>query len=242
VVYNQVRETGVAIKRHEYTITGRDGETRYLEASASLIRNAKGEPVGFRGIVRDTTERKRAEQELREAKRAAEEANRSKSAFLNTVSHELRTPLTSVVGFAKLIKKRLTEVMLPALAGADAKVERASRQVSGNVDIIVVEGERLTALINDVLDVAKIESGKVEWHMQPVGVGDIIQRAIAATTSLSGAKGLEVRTEIEQPLPIVIGDPDRLIQVVINLCRTRSSSLAGAPSRAARDERTAPSR
>jgi len=94
------------------------------------------------------------------------------------------------VGFAKLIKKRLTEVMLPALAGAGAKVERAARQVSENVDIIVAEGERLTTLINEVLDLAKIESGKVEWHMQPVAVGDVIQRAIAATTSLSGAKGL----------------------------------------------------
>jgi PAS domain S-box-containing protein len=217
VVYNRVRETGVALKQYEYTLTGRDGEMRYLEASASLMRNATGEPVGFRGIVRDTTERKRAEQELREAKRVAEEASRSKSAFLNTVSHELRTPLTSVVGFAKLIKRRLTDVMLPALAGADPKVERASRQVSENVDIIVAEGERLTTLINDVLDLAKIESGKVEWHMQPLAVGDILQRAIAATTSLSNAKGLPVHAEIEDVLPTVVGDPDRLIQVVINL-------------------------
>jgi PAS domain S-box-containing protein len=217
VVYNQVRETGVAIKQHEYTITDRDGETRFLEASASLIRNAAGEPIGFRGIVRDTTERKRAEQELHEAKRIAEEASRVKGAFLATVSHELRTPLTSVVGFAKLIKKRLTEVMLPALAGAKPKVERASRQVSDNVDIIVSEGERLTALINEVLDLAKIESGKVEWHMQPVVIGDIIAHAIAATTSLSGGKGLDVRTEIAEALPTVVGDPDRLIQVVINL-------------------------
>jgi signal transduction histidine kinase len=216
VVYNQVRETGVALKQHEYTITDRDGGTRYLEASASLIRDAKGEPLGFRGIVRDTTERKRAEQELREAKRVAEEASRAKGAFLATVSHELRTPLTSVLGFAKLIKKRLGEVIVPALAGADAKVERASRQVSENVDIIVAEGERLTALINDVLDLAKIESGKVEWHMQPVAVGDIIARAVAATAALSSAKGLDVRTEVAQ-IPTVIGDPDRLIQVVINL-------------------------
>jgi PAS domain S-box-containing protein len=216
-VYNQVRETGVALKQHEYTVTDRDGETRYLEASASLIRDAKGEPLGFRGIVRDTTERKRAEQELREAKRVAEEASRAKGAFLATVSHELRTPLTSVLGFAKLIKKRLGDVIVPALAGADPKVERAVKQVGENVDIIVAEGERLTALINDVLDLAKIESGKVEWHMQPVAVGEIVQRAIAATTSLSGAKGLQIRTEIEEILPTVVADPDRLIQVVINL-------------------------
>ncbi|MBI3388358.1 MAG: PAS domain S-box protein [Deltaproteobacteria bacterium] len=215
-IFARVRETGEAARDIEYAITARDGVRRWLEASATLMRDASGTPIGFRGIVRDSTERKRAAEALEEAKRIAEEASRAKGAFLATVSHELRTPLTSVVGFAKLIKKRLVEVMLPALAGADAKVERASRQVSENVDIIVMEGERLTTLINDVLDLAKIESGKVEWHMQPVAVGEIIQRAIAATTSLSGAKGLDVRTQIDD-LPIVVGDPDRLIQVVINL-------------------------
>jgi signal transduction histidine kinase len=116
-----------------------------------------------------------------------------------------------------LIKKRLIDVMLPALAGADAKVERATRQVSENVDIIVAEGERLTALINDVLDLAKIESGKVEWQMQPVAVSDIIGRAIAATASLSEGKGLPVRAHLDDALPTIIGDADRLIQVVINL-------------------------
>src|SRR5262249_37039242 len=143
--------------------------------------------------------------------------NRSKGAFLNMVSQELRTPLTSVVGFAKLIKKRLTDVILPELAGTDDKVERTSRQVSENVDIIVAEGERLTALINDVLDLAKIEVGKVEWHMQPVALADITQLGIAATISLSEAKGLAVRMEVPGGVPMVVGDPDRLIQVVINL-------------------------
>ncbi len=202
---------GAELREAEVALDGRDYELRI-----SPVRNRDGAVNGRVLLLHDITERKRAEQELHEAKRSAEEANRAKSAFLNTVSHELRTPLTSVVGFAKLIKKRLTEVMLPALAGADAKVERASRQVSENVDIIVAEGERLTTLINDVLDLAKIESGKVEWHMQPVAVGEIITRAIAATTSLSGAKGLGVHTEIDE-LPTVVGDPDRLIQVVINL-------------------------
>jgi PAS domain S-box-containing protein len=216
-IYNRILQTGTAVKRLEYAITTLGGETKYLEASASLIHDSAGTPAGFRGIVRDTTERKRAEQALEEAKRGAEEASRVKGAFLATVSHELRTPLTSVLGFAKLIKKRLGEVVTPALVGVDEKAERAARQVGDNVDVIVAESERLTALINDVLDLAKIESGKVEWHMQPVAVGEVIARAIAATTSLGDAKGLVVRTEIADSLPTVAGDPDRLIQVVINL-------------------------
>jgi PAS domain S-box-containing protein len=216
-IYGEVYRTGTALKQLEYDITTLDGSTKHLEASVSLIRNATGAPIGFRGIVRDTTERKRAEEELEQAKRAAEEASQAKGAFLATVSHELRTPLTSVLGFAKLIKRRLGETIRPAAATADQKVQRALAQVSENVDIIVTEGERLTTLINEVLDLAKIESGKVEWHMQPVVVGEIVDRAIAATTSLSEAKGLAVQTEIENALASVIGDPDRLIQVVINL-------------------------
>jgi PAS domain S-box-containing protein len=216
-IYGELYRTGTALKQLEYDITTLDGRTKHLEASASLIRDAAGRTTGFRGIVRDATERKRAEEELQQAKRAAEEASRAKGAFLTTVNHELRTPLTSVLGFAKLIKRRLGETIRPAAATADQKVQRALTQVSDNVDIIVAEGERLTTLINEVLDLAKIESGKVEWHMQPVAVGDIIARAIAATTALSEAKGLTVGTEIEDALPMLSGDSDRLIQVVINL-------------------------
>jgi PAS domain S-box-containing protein len=216
-IYNRVYRTGQAVKNLEYHLTTSGGVEKSLEASASLVRDADGKPIGFRGILRDVTERKLAEVELQKAKEAAEAASRAKGAFLATVSHELRTPLTSVLGFAKLIKRRMTEVVGPAVSDAEANVKRAAKQVTANIDIIVSEGERLTALINDVLDLAKIESGKVEWHMQPVAVGEIVERAIAATTSLSGAKGLEMRTEISDALPTVEGDPDRLIQVVINL-------------------------
>jgi PAS domain S-box-containing protein len=216
-IYEEVFRTGTALKQLEYDITTLEGIRKNLEASASLIRNAAGTPTGFRGIVRDATERKRAEEELERAKHAAEEASRAKGAFLSTVSHELRTPLTSVLGFAKLIKRRLAETIRPAAADADPKVQRALQQIADNIGIIVSEGERLTALINEVLDLAKIESGKVDWHMQAVAAGEIIQRAIAATSSLSEAKGLVIHTEIEPALPLAIADRDRMIQVVINL-------------------------
>jgi PAS domain S-box-containing protein len=215
--FNRIYRTGEAINDIEYPFTTPGGASKSIEMSATLRRDARGAPIGFRGMLRDVTERKRAAEELARAKRMAEEASQAKGAFLATVSHELRTPLTSVLGFAKLIKRRMGETVRPGMAAAEPKVQRALAQVTDNVDIIVTEGERLTALINDVLDLAKIESGKVEWHMQPVAVGEIIARAIAATTSLSGAKGLGVRCEIEDVLPTVVGDPDRLIQVVINL-------------------------
>jgi signal transduction histidine kinase len=155
--------------------------------------------------------------EAREAREAAEEANEAKSRFLANVSHELRTPLTSVVGFAKLNRKRLDETVFPVVPREDLKVDRAIRQVGDTLGIIVTEGERLTALINDLLDLAKIESGRFEFHMAPVRLGDVVGRATAATASLFEAAGLPLRLEIEPDLPTVTGDVDRLVQVVINL-------------------------
>ena len=152
-----------------------------------------------------------------EAKEAADAANEAKSTFLAGVSHELRTPLTSILGFAKIIQKRLENRIFPMVNAHDEKTERAVRQVSENIDIIVAEGERLTALINDVLDLAKIEAGKVEWHMQPLLVSDVIERATAATAALFERKRLELIKDVEVGLPQIVGDRDRLIQVVINL-------------------------
>jgi signal transduction histidine kinase len=155
--------------------------------------------------------------EAREARRAAEQANEAKSRFLANVSHELRTPLTSVVGFAKINRRRLGETVFPAVPPGDPKVERAVRQVGDNLDIIVTEGERLTSLINDLLDLAKIEAGRFQFHMAPLRLDDVIGRAIAATSSLFESSGLTLRTVIEDDLPPVTGDIDRLVQVVINL-------------------------
>jgi signal transduction histidine kinase/DNA-binding response OmpR family regulator len=156
-------------------------------------------------------------EEAKEAKAKAEDANEAKSAFLSTVSHELRTPLTSVLGFAKIIRKRLEDKIFPAVDVSDQKIKRTMKQVSENLDVVVSEGERLTNLINDVLDLAKIESGKMEWNMRPVFLQDVIHRGIAATSSLFEQKGLKLKKNIPEDLPIIKADEDKLIQVVINL-------------------------
>jgi signal transduction histidine kinase/HAMP domain-containing protein len=152
-----------------------------------------------------------------EAKEVADAANEAKSAFLASVSHELRTPLTSILGFAKIIEKRLVERIFPTVQAEDRKTRRAIEQVTTNLDIIIAEGERLTTMINDVLDLAKIEAGKVEWHLQPLNVAEVIERATAATAALFEQKGLPLINDVAEGLPEVVGDQDRLIQVVINL-------------------------
>jgi PAS domain S-box-containing protein len=148
---------------------------------------------------------------------AEKEVDRMKTDFISTVSHELRTPLTSVLGFAKLIQKKLEESIFPLIQSDDKKVNRSVRQVTENIEIIVSEGTRLTKLINEVLDVAKIEAGKMQWNMQPLAITEVIDRAFSATSSLFEQKGLAPVREIEANLPDVYGDKDRLIQVVINL-------------------------
>jgi signal transduction histidine kinase len=155
--------------------------------------------------------------EAQEARAAAELANEAKSRFLANVSHELRTPLTSVVGFARLNRRRLDEVVFPAVDRANPRVDRTVRQVGDTLGIIVDEGERLTGLINDLLDLAKIEAGRLEWRMAPMRLEDVVRRALAATASLFEVSGVELEIDVAADLPEINGDAERLIQVVINL-------------------------
>jgi PAS domain S-box-containing protein len=201
----------------EYEFRRQDGSVGVGEVTISLVRVKDGQPVGARGIVRDVTQRKRAEEALQRAKEAAEEASLAKSTFLTNVSHELRTPLTSVLGFAKLLQKRLVEQIVPHVGTHDPKTERAVRQVGENIDIIVAESERLAALINDVLDLAKIESRQVDLERRPVAPAEVVGCAVASVAASSEQKGLQLRTDIEPGLPDLAGDRDRLIQALVAL-------------------------
>ena len=156
-------------------------------------------------------------EDAEKARAQAEEASEAKSTFLSTVSHELRTPLTSVIGFTKIIKERLEERILPFVVSEERKTERAITQVNQNLDIVISEGERLTTLINTVLDLAKIEAGRLDWNMELLPIPAMINQATAATSALFVEKSLPLRLEIEENLPEILGDKDRLIQVVINL-------------------------
>jgi signal transduction histidine kinase len=151
------------------------------------------------------------------ARQAADAANASKSVFLANVSHELRTPLVSILGFARIVQKRLDERLFPNIPQADARTRKAREQVDDNLEIILAEGQRLTTLINNLLDLEKIEAGKMVWHFQLVSIGDIIRHATVSTASLFDGKPLSLVLDIPPDLPMVKGDPDKLIQVVINL-------------------------
>ncbi len=144
------------------------------------------------------------------------EVDQMKTDFISTVSHELRTPLTSVLGFAKLILKTFERHIAPQVPD-DRRTQQASQRIQENLAIIVSEGERLTRLINDVLDIAKIEAGKVEWHMDNIAISDVLQNAAAAVNALARDKKLNVEVEADSTLPHIYADRDRMVQVVTNL-------------------------
>ncbi|MEW5773252.1 MAG: ATP-binding protein [Thermodesulfobacteriota bacterium] len=187
-----------------------DLERRVEERTAALTAaNAE--------LTQEIAERKRVEARYKKAKEAAERANRTKTHFLSMVSHELRTPLTSVVGFAKMVHKRLAEHVFPHTDRGDHRTGRAMSQVEGNLQIMISEGERLTDLINDVLDIAKLEAGKVVFCMEALPVRMLVNRATEATAALFEQKGLALERDAPDSLPAVLGDRNRLLQVLINL-------------------------
>ena len=155
--------------------------------------------------------------ELEEANERLKELDRTKSAFLSSVSHELRTPLTSVLGFAKLIHKDFTKFFAP-LSGDDKKLKKKANRISENLSIIVREGERLTRLINDVLDLAKIESGRIEWKDTTFNLKELLEDAVNSVSGQFAQKPeVELKLELPQDLPDIYADRDRLQQVFINL-------------------------
>jgi signal transduction histidine kinase len=158
-----------------------------------------------------------ARQAAEAARAAAEAANAAKTDFLANVSHELRTPLVSINGFARIVRKRLEERIFPLVKTPDERIQKAVEQVGENLDIIVDEGQRLTSMINNLLDLEKIEAGKMEWNIQVVPVGEVVQRAVNATASLFEGKPVWLALELPPELPAVNGDEEKLMQVLINL-------------------------
>ncbi|MGE4299380.1 MAG: CBS domain-containing protein [Desulfovibrionaceae bacterium] len=239
------RAIAVAAKESRYTFEFRHGQgddCRILKAEVAGIWDAAGDPGGYLLMVRDITERRLAQERLadmnhhleqlvavrtRDLTRKAAElelANRRllgldelKSTFLSSVSHELRTPLTSLLGFVKLIRRDFKKLFTPLVAGRDV-LERKADRVGDNLDIVVREGERLTRLINDFLDLSKIEAGQIEWHDREITVAELVEHAVAAVSGQFSQKPhVELVVEVAAELPPLQLDLDRMMQVMINL-------------------------
>ncbi len=153
-------------------------------------------------IEQKSRELQRATNELKAANERLQELDRLKDEFVSTVTHELRTPLTSIRAFSEILLK-------------SPELELEKRQEF--LGIIVKESERLTRLINQVLDFAKLESGRVDWQMEQLDLNSVIRDAINATSQLFKDKSARLETELAPGLATTYGDYDRLMQVLINL-------------------------
>lgn len=139
---------------------------------------------------------------LEMANRKLKELDQLKSDFISVVSHELRTPLTSIKAFTELI------LMKPRMAA-----EKRSRLLS----IINSESDRLARLINDILDLTKIEAGKLTWHITSLSIAEVIHSSTSSLQSLANNKSLAISTRLPDSLPALYGDRDRLVQVITNI-------------------------
>jgi signal transduction histidine kinase len=167
----------------------------------------------------DELERKVEERtrELTEANLRLREADELKSAFLSSASHELRTPLTSVLGFAKLAVRSFSRHFIP-LAQSSPELARKAETIQENLVIIEKEGERLTRLVNDLLDLNKIESGRMEWREEVLDAGALLAESFNSVRGLGASwPGVEFVLDLAPGLPAIRVDRDRMTQVMLNL-------------------------
>lgn len=163
-----------------------------------------------------TAELKTQTAELENANKRLRKLDEIKSALVSSISHELRTPLTSIRGFAKLCARDFTRYFQPLTENKQLK--RKGDRIRDNLGIIDTEGERLTRLINDFLDINRIESGKAAWHDSFLNPCDVITKATSSASGSFAAKsGVELKTDLPSASRLIHADPDKMQQVLINL-------------------------
>lgn len=188
----------------EFRLLLPDGSVRWLSGNSIPEREADGS-VLFHGYIADVTERIQAQQSLVAAHAAAHAANRAKSEFLANMSHEIRTPMTAILGYADILAE-------------EEKNELSTTERAECIDTIKRNGEHLLSIINDILDISKIEAAKLTTEEIDVSPFEVMQDVIELMKVKAKAKGLYLKTVVETSIPATIRtDPTRLRQILVNL-------------------------
>ncbi|MBN2447816.1 MAG: PAS domain-containing protein [Phycisphaerae bacterium] len=192
-------------RRFEHRIIYADGEVGYIAVHFYVVKDDQGRTIRTYGANQDVTERKRYEERLRAAKLHAEAANRAKSEFLANMSHEIRTPMTAILGFADVLLEDSERGEPPA-----EKVE-AIRTIKRN-------GEHLLELINSILDLSKVEAGKLKVQHEACHPCQVVSEVVSLMQVRADGAGVKLRVEHDGPVPaFILTDPTRLRQILVNI-------------------------
>jgi PAS domain S-box-containing protein len=191
---------GVPLEIPEDRLQTRDHGLLYMHTTKVPVMDENGKPQYLLGISKDITERKRAEQVVGKAREEAERANRAKSEFLSRMSHELRTPLNSILGFGQLLE-------MDGLSDAQREP----------VHYILESGSHLLGLINEVLDISRIEAGRLTIHPEPVLVRVLLGEVVSMLAPIAAGRRVVVEAVPMAAEYCVLADPQRLKQVLLNL-------------------------
>ena len=200
-VFHIKSRLGYNLDINEWTYICKDGSRISVELSITTLRNKEKEIVGYLGIAKDISERKKAQEAIIIAKEAAEQSNLLKETFLANMSHEIRTPMNAIIGFTDLLLKRPFK-----------------DQEKDYINAIKTSGENLLRIINDVLDISKIDAKMMTFEEHPISLKEMFNSLNIMLSQNANEKNLSLTFKYDSPLPdTVLGDSTRLTQIITNL-------------------------
>ncbi|AFK02058.1 multi-sensor hybrid histidine kinase [Emticicia oligotrophica DSM 17448] len=186
---------------NEWTYITKEGKRIPINLSVTCIKNNEGEIIGYLGVAEDYTEKKQAKEELIKAKNDAEMAVHAKDSFLANMSHEIRTPLNAIIGFTELLSQ--------------SKLDASQHEY---INHIQVAGDNLLLIINDILDLSKIESGQLVIETYPFNITDTLNHVYSLLKIKAAQNNIDFSLSLADDLPeYILGDKGRINQILVNL-------------------------
>lgn len=189
--------------RHEVCYRTKTGDRRWMDVYARLRLAPDGTIIGLSGTLNDISDRKKVSQQLQEAKAAAEAANRAKSAFLANMSHELRTPLNAIIGYSEILLEESEDL--------------GTEEFIPDLQKIQIAGRHLLSLINDILDISKIEAGKMELYLETFEIHTLLENIIATAQPLIQKNNNTLESICPPDIGTLYADLTKIRQVLLNL-------------------------